>query len=76
MDDVLDAVSRGKTTVGDRGRAGRQNGVRRFKMARHFMLNCRILLVAFTMLQRGGGGDGFEGEDKRKSSKPNSATIN
>ena len=75
LDDVLEAVSRGKTTVGDRGRAERRNVVRRFKIVRHFMLNCRVLLVTFTMLQRVGN-DGFENEDKRKPPKPNNTTIN
>ena len=75
LDDVLEAVSRGKTTVGDRGRAERRNVVRRFKIVRHFMLNCHVLLVTFTMLQRGENGE-FENDDKRKPSKPNNTTIN
>ena len=75
LDGMLEAVSRGKTNAGNHERAGRQNGVRRFKMAHHYMLNCLILLVTFTMLQRVGN-DGFENEDKRKPSKLNNTTIN
>ena len=75
LDDVLEAVSRDKTTAGNRGQAGTRNGVRRFKMVRHFMLNCFILLVTLTMLQRGGN-VGFENKNERKPSKPNNTATN